>query len=190
MLFSIVVLWCRVSLSHSRLWHDERDFRERCVFLSFSPRDVPTIQTDKGNPENGTGDAASSGKKKSGSAANCGKRAARGTPISFEGLRGKEKRKKRVRERSSTREMNISGRIPAAVYRAYREIWRGRWGRADRMREAQFSSGAEGLTCAWGRKGLSALARLSSESGSHDLRIPAMFRVNYCFRVLRCFRRK
>lgn len=66
----------------------------------------PTTQTDKSNPENGTGDAASSGKKKVGPGTYCGKCVARGnpnsdnglTPVTFEGLKGKERQKEGERE--------------------------------------------------------------------------------------------
>jgi len=63
MLFSIVPLSVTCFSFSLPLVTDARDFRECRVRLSFSPRGVPTTQTDKGNPENGTGDAVFSGKK-------------------------------------------------------------------------------------------------------------------------------
>lgn len=96
-----------------------RVFRDRS---SFSLRGVPTTQTDKSNPENGTGDAASSGKKV-GPELTAENAVARGTlnsdngltPVSFEG----EERRKQAR--GERKEEKISERIPA-IYRAYREI--------------------------------------------------------------------
>lgn len=132
----------------------------------------PTTQTDKSNPENGTGDAASSGKKV-GPGTYCGKCVARGnpnsdnglTPVTFEGLKGKERQKEGGKgKRERERRRRYPEHIPA-VYCAYREIWRGR---VDRMCEGQFSSGAaEGPTRTWvGKKKKRIPSPLSNESGS------------------------
>lgn len=131
-----------------------RDFRKRHVRSSFSLRGVPTTQTDKSNPENGTGDAASSGKK-SGSGTYCGKCVARGnpnsdnglTPVTFEGLE-----RKRETERGKGRERGEDIRAyTCSLLRVSGNLKRKTERRVDSTCEGQFSSGAvEGPT--WVRK--------------------------------------